>query len=117
MDQFTQAFFEALLWSSIDPEGNSLDTFSFDDINRDNFQELQKECQQFQTENENLLELSGLSRSQCGHDFALTRNHHGAGFWDRGIGEVGRKLTEATHSYGEVNLLPCTVNGKIELCM
>lgn len=37
----------------------------------------------------------------AGHDFALTRNGHGAGFWDRGLGEVGDKLTDLARSYGE----------------
>lgn len=37
----------------------------------------------------------------AGHDFALTRNGHGAGFWDRGMGELGERLTDAAHAYGE----------------
>lgn len=36
---------------------------------------------------------------QCGHDFILTANHHGAGFWDRGLGVAGDVLTEAAHGY------------------
>lgn len=38
---------------------------------------------------------------QAGHDFALTRNHHGAGFWDRGLGEHGGRLTANAEPYGE----------------
>ena len=38
---------------------------------------------------------------QGGHDFALTRNHHGAGFWDRGMGDLGDRLTDACRPYGE----------------
>lgn len=37
----------------------------------------------------------------AGHDFALTRNGHGAGFWDRGLGEIGDMLTEECKPYGE----------------
>jgi hypothetical protein len=37
----------------------------------------------------------------AGHDFALTRNRHGAGFWDRGLGDLGARLTDAAHAYGE----------------
>lgn len=44
--------------------------------------------------------LSDLDPAQSGHDFALTRNGHGAGFWDRGIGERGDILTAASHAYG-----------------
>lgn len=52
----------------------------------------------------NLADLRELDAAQCGHDFWLTRNHHGAGFWDRGYGEVGVRLTNAAHSYGESSL-------------
>ena len=37
----------------------------------------------------------------AGHDFALTRNGHGTGFWDRGMGEMGDMLTEECKPYGE----------------
>lgn len=36
-----------------------------------------------------------------GHDFFLTRNGHGAGFWDRGLGELGDRLTALVKPYGE----------------
>jgi len=36
------------------------------------------------------------------HDYALTRNHHGAGYWDRGYGAAGDRLTTAAESMGEV---------------
>lgn len=38
--------------------------------------------------------------SYLGHDLALTREGHGAGFWDRGLGELGDRLTEACKPYG-----------------
>lgn len=42
---------------------------------------------------------------QHGHDFALTRNGHGAGFWDRGYGDVGHILTDAAKAYGEATII------------
>ena len=36
----------------------------------------------------------------AGHDFALTRNGHGTGFWDRGLGTIGDMLTEECKPYG-----------------
>lgn len=36
-----------------------------------------------------------------GIDLWLTRNRHGAGFWDRGHGQVGDKLTELARAEGE----------------
>ena len=50
------------------------------------------------------IDLSGIEPKQLGHDLWLTRNRHGAGFWDRGLGEIGDKLTELAHSYGGVTL-------------
>lgn len=31
---------------------------------------------------------------QIGHDYVLTTGGHGAGFWDRGLGEAGDRLSE-----------------------
>lgn len=38
---------------------------------------------------------------QAGHDFWLTRNGHGAGFWDRGLDVLGAKLTTLSKDVGE----------------
>lgn len=48
--------------------------------------------------------LSGIDPGRAGHDFWLTRNHHGAGFWDRGLGERGWLLTKRAQTFGEANL-------------
>lgn len=50
------------------------------------------------------LNLSSMDPEQIGHDFWLTRNHHGAGFWDRALDELGDTLTTLAHSFGEVFL-------------
>jgi hypothetical protein len=69
---------------------------------------MSNDCSAFMEENGALiaqaLAVDGYSIEQAGHDFWLTRNRHGAGFWDRGLGEVGDKLTEAAHSEGGVDL-------------
>ena len=36
----------------------------------------------------------------AGHDFALTRNGHGTGFWDRGLGRIGDMLSNECKPYG-----------------
>ena len=48
-----------------------------------------------------LIAEADMRAEQAGHDFWLTRNGHGAGFWDRGLGRVGELLTEAAKSCGE----------------
>lgn len=39
----------------------------------------------FVAENHAVLTLARVTAAQCGHDFILTANRHGAGFWDRGL--------------------------------
>lgn len=48
--------------------------------------------------------LFAIDPGQFGHDLLLTRDHHGAGFWDRGLGEFGDWLTGMAHPYGDSGL-------------
>ena len=42
---------------------------------------------------------------RAGHDFWLTRNRHGAGFWDGDWPKAeGERLTKSAHEFGECNL-------------
>jgi hypothetical protein len=36
--------------------------------------------------------------------WAATRNRHGAGFWDRGLGIAGDKLTQWARTFGSSDL-------------
>lgn len=49
----------------------------------------------------NLADLVGMEPEQIGHDFLLTRNREGVGFWDRGLGDRGDRLTESAHTFRE----------------
>lgn len=40
----------------------------------------------------------------CGHDLYLTSHHHGAGFWDRGLGDLGDELTKYAERVSEVHV-------------
>ena len=102
-DQFTRAYAECALWSSSDDDGTPLDEGrDYSDIAPATLAEMLEDCTQFRRDNAELL--SGLDEGQSGHDFWLTRNRHGAGFWDRGLGEVGTKLTDAAHAWGSYDL-------------
>jgi hypothetical protein len=46
----------------------------------------------------------GMTPDMVGHDFWLTRNGHGAGFWDRGLGERGQWLTDMAKPFGSAYL-------------
>lgn len=40
---------------------------------------------------------------QAGRDFWYSRNGHGVGFWDRGLGEIGDKLHKAAQAFRQVD--------------
>jgi len=106
---FSTAYLECALWSSNDESneqgGNPMDAnYDESDLSDECREQMEKDCAEFQESNRELLEASGQSDEQSGHDFWLTRCGHGAGFWDRGLGDIGRKLTDACKPYGNVDL-------------
>ena len=113
--QFINAYIEAALWSSTcydGPENDTgpLDELSFDDsafsdysISLNSMKQIVKDCLKFINDNESIFN-ENWEYSQAGHDFWLTRNHHGVGFWDRGHGDIGKKLTTSCDDYKEIFL-------------
>ena len=109
LDNFTIGYIECALWASMDDDDKPLDdNYGPEDIESATLLEMIGDCGRFQKENDELLTIAistgGRTLSDCGHDLWLTRNRHGAGFWDRGLGVTGEKLTEAAHSYGSFDL-------------
>jgi hypothetical protein len=81
------------------------------DLAEETWTKFEDECREFQESfADDLAEacdngrINGYDMERAGTDFWLTRNHHGAGFWDRGLGDVGDKLTANSHPYGETDL-------------
>lgn len=108
MDVIVRQALVTLLWSTPhygdDGEASGcLDaTYGVDDIvNDDEMSTFREQVQSFVTDN--ATDLHGIDDEQVGHDFVLTRNGHGAGFWDRGHGERGDRLTAACKPYGELD--------------
>lgn len=107
MQEPIKAYLTTALWSSSDVNGKPLD-------NRCNISNI-SECtvQQAFLDIRSFLELcDALSVAwdeetdihRLMHDFWLTRNHHGAGFWDGDYPIWGYKLTEVAHMFPEVEL-------------
>jgi hypothetical protein len=64
------------------------------------------DCRNFIDETRELLDEAvalGRGWDSLGHDFWLSRNGHGAGFFDRGREEVWRKLQTAAKVHGEAH--------------
>lgn len=103
LDAFTIAYITAAIWSSVDDDGKPLDADHDDsDLAPEALAAMVADCEAFQRDH--AADLEGLDVDQCGQDFWLTRNGHGAGFWDRGYGQLGDKLSKASEVYGECNL-------------
>ena len=104
IDTIYQHYATCALWSSHNYKGIGDDEnpepfeedFSIYDIAESSEKEAKQAIEGFLE----LLEENGLewrnkwSLEQLGHDFWLTRNGHGTGFWDRGHGDLGDKLTQ-----------------------
>lgn len=120
LDDFTRHYLIAALWSSRGDTTEYLDEgYDLDDIHPDALQEAFEQCREFQTSaapellqayefyNETGMSAhpdAGSPQACAGHDFWLTRQHHGVGFWARGMGPLGDTLTKLVHSFPEVHL-------------
>lgn len=100
LDEFTRSYVECAFWlldEELEDEG-----LSFLDLDPESLALMVADCAAFQAARAELPE--GYSLGQAGMDFWLTRNRHGAGFWDRGLGAVGDQLTKDAHGYGSCDL-------------
>lgn len=102
-EAFVRAYVKTGLWSALDEQGEPLDAVHRpDDVTDDSLADMRADCEDFIECNAE--DLVGIDPEQAGHDFWLTRNGHGAGFWDRGLGEKGDRLTANSKPYGECSL-------------
>lgn len=109
MDAFTASYLESALWSSTDDDGTPLDDakYSETELAPETITRFKSDCAQFRANNAALLEQASEYQSEVrqAHDFWLTRNGHGAGFWDGDYPkELGEALTRAAKTFGECNL-------------
>ena len=101
------AYIACALWSSTDESrddgGDPLDdNYAPSHLAPETLEAMRTDVESFARANVN--EIDG-AYSQAGHDLWLTRNGHGAGFWDGDWpGWAGEKLTEASHAMGERHL-------------
>ena len=108
-DDFVQGYLAAALWAGLD----------LSDVGEDELRTLDQRAETWDSDSvvtaimvcddfrrlagENLLSQAG-DDSQNGHDFYLTRNGHGTGFWDRGYpDDVGERLTKHARTFGETH--------------
>jgi len=110
-----RAYVECAIWSSTDIDTSEpLDKkYSGEDLSEQTLDKMNADLEAFLKEYYKFLGAADIhchaSADQVAHDFWLTRNHHGAGFWDRPELYSGQtfadKLTTLAHSFGEADLL------------
>jgi len=110
IDDFTKGYLEAALWAENDSNGEPLDSkYNFNNFTKSALKSIIIDCKAFQEKAANFLskayELYNPTDSTveeyAGHDFWLTRNGHGVGFWDRGFpDDIGDGLSDIARSFG-----------------
>lgn len=125
-DRFARAYLTAAMFTGVEypdghPDKDSDKEYDLDPagIKPDSIRDMLADCKAFQEKAADLLaeaySRDGYSHAEsgagpedmAGHDFWLTRNGHGAGFWDRSALDadgLGDKLTEVAKGFGESDL-------------
>lgn len=105
--QMRDAYLRAALFTASGEDGEPLnrefDVTDFDDTSRT---EAYAVCASFVEQHAALLEEgeSGVDPDQAGHDLWMTRNGHGAGFWEEEWGKAGERLSTAAARLGEAHV-------------
>jgi hypothetical protein len=116
LDEFTQGYIEAIFFTDASPDSEDLADAKFEELAPATLVDIIGDCLLFEFggpgdwASRTALDLAydyacvDYDAHRAGTDYWLTRNHHGAGYWDRGLGEIGRELTELAHAAGSRNL-------------
>jgi hypothetical protein len=114
LDDFTHGYLAAALWAETDDNDTPLDSlYSIEDFAPEAMTRAVADCAKFQADNSETLARVEYPRNDfndmahAGHDFWLTRNGHGAGFWDGDLpDDIGDALTKASKQFGQVDIYP-----------
>ena len=112
LTQFVDSYIETALWSSNDESdesgGEPLDkNYGPSDLAPETRRQMFLDAASFYKANFTKFGFDDVDYpGKAGHDFWLTRNRHGAGFWDGDWPEPqASRLTDAAHAYGEYDLM------------
>lgn len=108
VEEVLTEYIAAALWSTINSDTDntfSEDNFTREDIAPATLRAMEADVRKFLAENADALKESELDNGQIGHDLWLTRNGHGAGFWDRGLDDgTADLLTDAAKAMKQIDL-------------
>jgi hypothetical protein len=112
VDLFVDGYIEGVAWANVAFEDDALDGGLEDvELPEDVEETLRQDALDFLAGEHvetfvraAVRRLPGYGFDSAGIDFALTRNGHGAGYWDRGLGVLGDALTYLSKPYGSRTL-------------
>ena len=101
---FLDAYIDAAFWTSYDDNEMPFDgVYCVGDISGEAMDKMIEDCAAFLAK----VDIPDNLLPQAGHDFWLTRNGHGTGFWDRPEvygEEKARELSALAETFGVVDL-------------
>ena len=102
-DDMVRAYLECAEWCGLSDEDHEALELAVSPVwSAESLRQAGEDCSCFLADHASVI---GGRLSMAGHDFWLTRNRHGAGFWDGDWKtEDGRILTDSAHVWGEVNV-------------
>ena len=106
-NKIAKGYLDAMFWTEEEETTKEKD---FTDLAPETIKKIQRDVGKFYKMTQDLINAlpteytDKYGYEQVGHDFWLTRNGHGSGFWDRQLGELGDKLTEIAETFGEATL-------------
>ena len=105
-------YLSAMLWSSVDKDDVPLENeYTIVDVTTLARETATAVIQRWLDENKTDLIESKLDDENIGHNLWLTTQGHGDGFWSRGLGDVGDRLTKACGPIKES--YPYAHNGRV----
>lgn len=110
IEKLTRSFIETLVWLTHDEDAPDC---AADLIAPESLERIKVDCAKFGENNQESIDnvsavdtdFEGDAWEQAGHDFCLTRNGHGVGFWDGDWPEPwATALDKSAKSFGELGL-------------
>jgi hypothetical protein len=107
-EEIIKGYVTCMLWSSLDTSGpeqgndDHLDmNYTISDLSEDARKCVKEDVEHFIQLTQHLFDKSEheYDDEQIGHNFWLTRNYHGAGFWDGRCPDIGDELTTICHKF------------------
>jgi hypothetical protein len=102
-NEMLRGYLECALWSSNDADNEDTPfdrDYSIDDIAEETINQAIEDCNSFMEKAGEIKDTDN-DDGRIGHDFWLTRNGHGAGFWDGDYPIDGDRLTELCKTFKE----------------